>query len=267
MLETHLSFPYTAAISSGGATMRIATLGNNIDVDTATQPEDVWSGADLGVLNGVDHRFIPKPTSPVSMEVVSSSANDTAAGAGARTVAIQYLDANYILKTTVIALAGLTPVALPEPVRRINQFVVATSGTVGDNNQGNLSVRLAGGLGATYSYMLIGHGLSRSSIYTVPDKVQFDLLSLVLSLNRTDTSDRWATFTVCVQSEAGRLLKGIELSASTSQPYRHESANVPLNVLAPRTDVWIRCEAVSANNTNVVGALFGVQRNFMSVSL
>src|SRR5213592_3904993 len=141
MYDVQVPFPFAASISTGGATARVSTLGNNPSVDTSTQPEDVWSGAVLGVLNSIDHKFIPKPQTPTSMEIVSDSANDAAAGTGARTVAVVYLDANYASKTAVLTLNGLTPVALPETVMRVNMVAVSTSGTFGGNNIGNISIR------------------------------------------------------------------------------------------------------------------------------
>lgn len=266
-IQPHIDYQYCAAISAGGATTRVATLGNNISVDTLTQPEDVWSGAALGTLNGIDHKFIQLPQSPVNMEILSDSANDAAAGSGARTVAITYLNANYQSNVFVAPMNGTTPVALPTQILRINSVVVATSGTFGGNNAGNLSVRLVGGLGATYAYMVAGNGLARNSLYTVPDQLQFDLLSMLVSINRTDTNLRAATFSLCVQNSAGRLIKGLELAITTDSPYRHEAANVPLNVVASRTDIWVRCEAVSNSSTNVTAALFGVQRPVLPFGL
>ena len=267
MFDVQVPFGYAAAISSGGATARIATLGNNPDIDTTSQPEDVWVGAELGTLNGVDHRFIPKPQAATSMEIVSSDANDAAAGTGARTAILTYLDATYTQKTAVLTLNGLTPVAIADPIMRINGLIVASAGTFGGNNIGNLSVRAAGGLGATYSYMLAGTGIARSSLFTTPAKLSADILSLVISINQTDTSSRAAVFSLCTQNQAGRLIKGLEVACTSSAPYRHEAANVPLNVLAEKTDIWMRCEAVSVNNTNVTAAIFGYTRNAVNFTL
>lgn len=260
MNESNFSYQYLAAISSGASTTRVATLGNNPNVLTTTQPEDCWYGAELGVLNGIDHKFIPLPQSPVSMEILSDSASDTAAGAGARTVAVGYLDSLYRAKSVVLTMNGTTPVALPEPAIRINSSIVATSGTFGGNNVGNISIRLAGGLGATYSYLGIGHGIARSSLFTVPDTLQFDLLSATISINRTDTNTRAGTFSLCIQNPAGRLLKGLEIGITSDSTYRQEATIVPLNVIQSRNDVWVRCEAVNQSGTNVTGALFGIQR-------
>lgn len=256
-----LPYSYAATIGAVAGASRVAMLGNNPSIDTASQPEDVWSGAELGPLNGIDHRFIPRPTTAaVSMEVVSSSANDTAAGTGARTVSIDYLDAAYAAQTVVLTMNGTTPVAMPVPVMRVNGMRVATSGTFGGNNIGNLSLRLAGGLGATFAYLRAGIGLSRTSLYTVPAGRTLDIFSMVLGVNRADTQDRWATFALCIQNAAGNLVKGIELPASTTVPYRQENLDAPSVIVPATSDVWWRCEAVSQNSTNVTAAYAGIVR-------
>src|SRR5437870_2567520 len=135
-MPVQTQYQYAASAGVFATASRIATLGNNPSIDTGTQPEDVWAGAELGVLNGVDHRFIPKAQAAVSMEVVSSNVNDTSAGTGARTALITYLDSAYASKTITLSLNGTTAVALPETVFRINNFLVATAGTYGGNNLG-----------------------------------------------------------------------------------------------------------------------------------
>lgn len=261
MSGVSIPYGYAATIGAVPGASRVAMLGNNPSIDTLTQPEDVWSGAELGTLNGIDHKFIPRPEGvAVSMEVVSSSALDTAAGTGARTVTVDYLDAAYAAQSVVLTLNGVTPVALPVPVRRVNGLRVSSSGTFGGNNAGNLSVRLAGGLGATFAYTRAGNGLARSSLYTVPAGQTLDIYSMVLAINRADTQDRWASFALCIQNAAGNLIKGIELPASTMVPYRQENLNVPSVVVPATSDVWWRCEAVSQNSTNVTGAYAGIVR-------
>lgn len=253
-------YQYAASAGTFATASRVATLGNNPSIDTATQPEDVWAGASLGVLNAIDHRFIPKPQAAVAMEVVSDSVNDTSAGTGARTVIVGYLDSTYATVTTTITLNGTTAVALPTNAIRINTFVVATVGTYGGNNLGNISIRAAGGAGATYAYMPIGAGIHRTSLYTVPTGFSYDQVSLFICINRTDTVDRYGKFSLCIQNQAGRLIKGLILSVGTAAPYRHEADGMPVNTFAAGTDVWLRCEAVNNNNTDVTGGYVGIQR-------
>ncbi len=267
MLQVDFDYPYAAAISSGASTFRVLAMGNNPSVDTNTQPEDIWAGAELGTLNGINHAFIPRAQVATAMEVVSDSAADTAAGAGARTVTITYLNSQWRATTVQLTLNGTTPVPLPTTAFRINLFQVATVGTFGVANTGNISIRLVGGLGATYAYMAAGVGNARSSLYTCPEDLRFDLISSTLSINRAFTGDRWASCNICVQDSLGRLIKGTELSVSTATPYRHETAGFPLVVLQPRTDVWMRCEAVSSSNTNISASLTGIQRNPLNIIL
>lgn len=256
-----LDYAYAAVAGVfGAASGRGSALGTNPNIDTASTPEDVWAGAELGILNGIDHRLIPRPQNvAVPMELVSSSDNDTLAGTGARTVTAFYLDSLYVAKIFTANMNGQTAVPFPENVMRINGLVVGSSGTFGGTNIGNISARHAGGLGATYAYMAAGVSMSRSSMFTVPAANSYDLLSVFLGVSRAN-ADRWATFSLCFQTNTGRLLKGIELPASSTVPYRHEAQNAPITVIAEKTDVWWRCETVSQNSTSTTAGIFGVTR-------
>ncbi len=66
--------------------------------------------------------------------VNSTNANDTAAGTGARSVIINYLDTNFVLKSTTVVLNGLTAVATSvADIAFIESIVVATVGSGGGN--------------------------------------------------------------------------------------------------------------------------------------
>lgn len=245
-----------------GGTSRVAPLGYNPDIDTATQPEDVWSGASLGILNGIDHKLIQfPPAGGVSMEVVSDNVNDTAAGSGARTVTITYLTSAYVSTTVTLALNGTTPVALGTGILRINSFVVATVGTTPRGvNTGNISIRATGGAGATYSYMLAGVGQAQSSLFTVPTGVSFDVLELLASLHQVDTSQRAGTLSLAVMNSAGRMIKGLFFGLTSNSNYVHHADGMPITTVPATFDVWGIVEAVSANNTACTFALFGYTR-------
>jgi hypothetical protein len=237
---------------------RVAQSGINADVSTASAPEDVWSGAGLGLLNGIDHKLIQFPNGAISCEIVSDSASDTAAGAGMRTAQITYLDSNWETKSAVIVMSGTTPVAMPEPVRAINLFARGSVGTYRGANVGNVSIRAAGGAGATYSYMLAGQGIAQSSGYVVPAGFTLLFESVVYSINRTATTDRWADFSIHSMNSSGALLKSSVTSVSTSAPYR-ASGGVLLGVVPERTAIWVNVDSVSGNNTSVTGIIYGLR--------
>lgn len=237
---------------------RFATLGINTDIDTGSQPEDVWAGSVLGVLNGYDHKIIPFLSTPTSLEVVSDNANDTASGTGMRIVVIGYLDATYTAKTTTITLNGTTPVALPETVMAINLFTKSTTGKFGGANIGNLSIRDVGGLGKTYSYMLAGRGFAQSSAFTVPAGVTAFVYSILFAVNSVDTTSRQVVFSVPQLNSSGALSRALQVGVTDSTPYRHEAQNMPVVVSTEKTTMWITCDAVSAVNASVTGAMVGL---------
>jgi hypothetical protein len=130
-------------------------FGYNSDVDDVR--EDVWE------FGGI---YIP-PATPMQMRVVSSNANDTAAGTGARTVGIEYLDNTYTPQMEIVTLNGLTPVnTVATNILRINHFHVETDGS-GGVAAGDISVQNTAGT-VTYSYLSAGLNVARQVIYTVP---------------------------------------------------------------------------------------------------
>lgn len=248
----------TGTVLSDG---RVATLGYNPDNDTATVPEDIWYGASLGILNGIDHKLIPIPTSAVGMEVVSDNANDTSAGTGARSITVNYLTTGYVIASAVITMNGITPVAMPTTVLRINSVTDLVCGANPRGvNAGNISIRATGGLGATYSYMAAGSGIAQTSMYTVPVGRTYDILAILLSVHQVDTSSRAGTFSLSVANSAGRTIKGLFFGVASGTNYVHHANGLPITSIPATFDTWLTCENVSANNTAVTGALFGVLR-------
>jgi hypothetical protein len=107
------------------------------------------------------------PVAPIQMQVVSSSANDTLAGTGVRTIHIHYLDNNYVANTMDINMNGVTPVlTIPTNILRINAMHATSVGSNGDA-VGNISLQAVGGA-VTYAYLNAGHARARHPVYTVP---------------------------------------------------------------------------------------------------
>jgi len=73
------------------------------------------------------------PASATVMTVSSSSANDTAAGTGARTVEVSGLDADYNEINEVVTLNGQTAVNTTKSYLRINRGIVRSAGSDGAN--------------------------------------------------------------------------------------------------------------------------------------
>lgn len=121
--------------------------------------------------------FYRTPTSNTALEVVSSSANDTSTGTGARQITYEGLQSsggNLVVVTNTLSMNGTTAVALPDSLIRLYRWYVSESGTYASqsagSHAGNLTIRVSGG-GATWSTIpLNGFPVSESQIgaYTVP---------------------------------------------------------------------------------------------------
>jgi len=253
-----MSFLSAGAMGLVSDVTRVATLGTNSDITVINVLEDVWSGSSLGILNAIDHKILQVPQSPDTVEVVSSSVNDTSAGTGLRTMLVSYLDSTYTAKTTVITMNGTTPVAFPETIMAVNAMVRLTTGTFMGTNLGNVSLRVAGGAGATYGYMQIGTGFFKTSAYTVPLGYSLMVNSVIFGINRTDKLERWGRFTLPIMTAAGAVVKALDLSVSTFGPYRQEADGSPVVVVPEKNTVWVTCEAVSDVSTSVFAGINGL---------
>ena len=105
----------------------VIVFGYNPDVDTST--ESVWP----------DGGVVPHPTVAAVLSVSSSSANDTSAGTGARTVFIEGLDSGYNTISETVTLNGQTAVSTSGSYLYVNQLYVTSAGSSG-HNEGNINV-------------------------------------------------------------------------------------------------------------------------------
>ncbi len=122
---------------------------------------DIWMGAAA---------TIPIPPQPggQQMQVVSSSASDTAAGTGTRTLMIHYLDSSGNDQTETITMNGVTPVlTVATNIRFVNEL---HSLTVGSTNAavGTITITPVGVPATVYSQLDPNFNVDLSSIFMVP---------------------------------------------------------------------------------------------------
>lgn len=130
-------------------------LGFNGAVGTSS--ETVWNGSNAYVF----------PTVAQQMELVSSSAQDSTNGTGARIVVITYLDDTYTERTEEVSLNGTSVVSTNATnILRVNRLGVKTSGST-YSTVGTISLRNLADT-PVYRYINAGYTISRDSIYTVP---------------------------------------------------------------------------------------------------
>lgn len=114
------------------------------------------------------------PIAPVSLEIVSTSASDTAAGLGAQSVFVEGVDANWNIVQQIVATSGGTGAVIPTSLIRLHDWYVYTSGTYATATAGShvgiLTIQVAGG-GAAWSSIPITpfpQGESKIGAFTIP---------------------------------------------------------------------------------------------------
>lgn len=135
------------------------------------------------------------PTTAQSLEFVSDSANDAAAGTGAREITVIGLNASWEEKTCVINTNGLTAVPIPIDLIRVYRWYVSKSGTyatsITASHAGNLTIRGAGGgtVWDTIPVAPLPYGQSVIGAYTIPKGKTGYVLSKIAFVDTAKTAD------------------------------------------------------------------------------
>lgn len=169
-----------------------------------TSQVDLWSGAITRTL----------PAAGFTVGVSSSSASDTAAGTGARTIEVDIIDTSYIPHTLTLTLSGQTKVSDTSYVGtafRINDIRVITTGS-GLANAGDLYVydasdTVTAGVPQTstkiFHKVLTGENVGRGLFYTVPAGCQMQLTHFRGGFNDLVNTNRSALLEVAIIALSG----------------------------------------------------------------
>lgn len=130
-------------------------FGTNGDIDVGT--EDIWE---------VGGTWTP-PTSAGTVALVSTSASDTSAGVGARTITVNGLNGSYEDTTETVILNGTTPVNTVNSYMIIHRILVATAGS-SSTAVGDITATSNGGGTPILARILIGTNQSQIAIYQIP---------------------------------------------------------------------------------------------------
>ena len=140
------------------------------------------------------------PTTPVSLEFVSTSTEDSFLGTGARQITITGLDSNWEEQTITINTAGTTPVQIPSQFLRVYRWHVSSSGTYASPNTtsyvGDLEIRETGNgdVWTTITYDPITSGQSQIGAYSIPKGKSAYLTSKNIFADTTKSVDIYFFF-------------------------------------------------------------------------
>ena len=134
-------------------------------------------------------KWIPNQIKNQKLRVkAGGNTNDTAAGSGARTVEVVFLDENLNEVTETLTLAGTGVSTLTVAnCFRLNEAQVLTTGTYHGNNTGVITFELTGG--AIMGVVDVGQGLLKSAIFTVPAGKEVYITSIYASVGQGNSAD------------------------------------------------------------------------------
>lgn len=137
----------------------------------------------------VQSALVAHPSAATALEVASSSADDTSAGTGARTIRIYGLDSDYAWQTADATMNGQTAVTVATTFLHVYGAEVLTAGT-GGKNAGIISVADDGVTWASgapsaytssYAHIAVGDQVSRNGWFMVPANLKYKLRRLWMS--------------------------------------------------------------------------------------
>jgi hypothetical protein len=209
---------------------------------SASAPAYIWTGGS----------FAWRSTATAA-EILSSSANDAAAGTGARTVTVQGIGTSYAAVSEVVTLNGTGVVALANAYIHINKLIVATAGS-GQTNAGTITARVASA-GATMAHMDTGKSASQTSMFMTAASQVYLSLNQVLGTNG-------AANAVCTFDQEFFTPGGVLTRDNTFHLDRAASPfvlpqDIPL-IVPEKTGFGWRLSAVSSGTPDVAARIQGM---------
>jgi hypothetical protein len=154
---------------------RFRGFGRRGVLATTVTGDDLWEGTATTIP-------IPDQTTGEQCTIVSTSANDTAAGSNVRTVDVHYLDAAGNEQVENVTLNGTTPVnTVATNIRFIQYIHSKTTAGHGIAAAGTISIYRTGDAARVYSTISVGANVSLNSQRMVPAGKTFYLCGVKCS--------------------------------------------------------------------------------------
>jgi hypothetical protein len=215
----------------------IQKFGENRDIDSSAI-EDVWSYGGIR----------PKPGAAEAFNIVSTSANDTAAGTGCRLLLVQGLDADYNLQEEYISMNGTTPVQTVNTYRNIHRML---SGLIG-STESNVGVITATGASSSNVMASIPatYNITQMTHFMVPKGYTGYILDLNCSVYKADGAG-------VRNGEVSLYIQIPDFAEFRTQVYGLQSNTISIKYetgirVREKSLIWLEA-LCGANNTSVSG--------------
>ena len=222
----------------------IYKFGNNPQV--ADSIETVWPQGGL-------YSYLSTAT---VLKVSSSSANDTSAGTGARTVELFGLDGDYNEISEVVTLNGQTALNTTQSYLRINRMIVRSAGSGGANagiiyaGTGTVTTGVPANIYATIN----GDGTNQTlmAIWTVPAGYTGYLVQYDVS-NGTTSNTPAVCKLLLVARPYGEVFQSKDVKSLTTGMHIENTLVIPVE-FAEKTDIEVRAISSSGSVTFDISA-------------
>ena len=173
--STNFEFYTSVALSQASGYSYIEKFGNNPSIPSSGAEADIWDAGGL-------YTF---PTSAGTLTTIaSSSADDTAAGEGAKTVKVFGLDSTYTAISETIAMGGTALTPLANNYLRVYRAYVVTAGTI-TTNAGTINITQTA---INVARIQPSKGQTLMAVYTIPDGYTGYMLGYYVSSQRGVTT-------------------------------------------------------------------------------
>lgn len=250
--------------------LRFGTSGNNQDhvfglypvIQTGRAPSgvqttttDIWDRADATPTQSL----WTAPTVARIHAVVSGSANDTAAGTGARTVKVYGLTSWSAVETSeTVIMAGATPVNTVGSYVIIHRIVVLTTGT-GGTNAGAITATAATDTTIT-AVIRAGVGQTEMAIYGWPSSQKLYVTSFSASIQLSSAAASHAIVRMFYNPEPNALLahfNEIEMIGLESAGFSSNKIEYNPNLVLPGPGILKINALASANDLDMTARFTG----------
>jgi hypothetical protein len=232
----------------------IEKFGRNADIDIADAGQQIWSG-------GPSYGNWVAPTAPRIHNIVSTDANDTSGGTGARSLFIQGLDASWNPQSETVVMNGTTPVPTVGSYSIIHRMKVNSCGTA----KSNIGVITATAQtdGTVTAEIPAGKGKTLMAIYGVRAGYSLYLEQIYSSLNASGSAAAWPgcilELRVIENADTSNSCEFVEhvwgLASRGNSSVSHEFK--VSKVIAEKSIVFIDAESVTDDNSDISAGFDG----------
>ena len=216
----------------------IHKFGHNLDIDTGSVPQTIWSAGGLYVF----------PSSADTLKIISSDFDDNGTGTtGALTIKVQGLDANYDAIEEDFTLNGQTAVTGNKEFLRVYRAFVTSAGS-SEYNEGVITINNSNDT-LTLATIPAEGGQTQMAVYTIPRNYKGYLTSFSGAINKTTPSTAIILEMVFRKNSVKRVKQSIAIDTTGSTSFiKYFECPLPIE---EKTDIYVNAKEVSANNSGV----------------